>query len=153
MKKSFAFSAITIVAVFALGAIAMHVAPHAADMVPAQQTTVDPGSDTAFAEAENVVNSYLTQHSSFSVNHVCVVGFNHGGDPVAWVLWREGQKAILWEAGENDLSLSRRQLDLRTDIVESEADKQGSTYRETRDWLAALEAECRTRGQQFTIQK
>ena len=76
-------------------------------------------------------------------------------EEVAYVRWREGGKLLEWAGSDADGSIlpvpGSGVLDLRTDIVPSVADLHGSTYRQTRGWLASIERHCAQSGTQATV--
>ena len=76
-------------------------------------------------------------------------------EEVAYVRWREEGKLLEWAGSDADGRIlpvpGSGVLDLRTDIVPSVADLHGSTYRQTRGWLASIERHCAQSGTQATI--
>ncbi len=87
--------------------------------------------------------------------HICVVGYRMPkvNDDLAWIFWKEGNALILWEqrAPGTPISLTRRTLHLDRDIVATEDDLHGSTFRETRAWLHDVLEDCRVNGEPFVI--
>lgn len=89
--------------------------------------------------------------------HFCVIGYERGGQKTAWVYWREGQRLVLWEPAGPDfeskdtLTRSRRDLNLRRDVVATKREVGSSSYRIDRPWLNGLLADCRRRGQTFEV--
>lgn len=108
-------------------------------------------SDGAFADVQSVLHDYVRARSRTRHNNVCVIGYQaRDGSRSAWVIWRGARRIILWEPG-NDLSESRRTIDLRKDVVASEKDLNGSTYRVTRPWVNELVARCAKDGTTLDI--
>lgn len=91
------------------------------------------------------------------VQHFCVIGYERDAQKTAWVYWREGQRLVHWEpAGDgfepkDTLTRSRRDLNLRRDVVATPAEVGASSYRIHRAWLNGLLADCRRRGQTFQV--
>ncbi len=87
----------------------------------------------------------------------CVLGRGQGDTRHAWVIWLSGQRLVHWEpaaAGmdsKQTLVHSRRDLDLRRDVVDGTDRLRGSSYMVDRAWLNRLQAECRQRGQQYIV--
>lgn len=106
--------------------------------------------DPEFKDYLSVAARYIDAQHARRPSHVCVVGIDNEPDHMAWMIWREGRKIVLWEPGENDLALSRRTIDLTKDVVHSNADLHGSTYRVTDAWVNALNAACERHGHRFT---
>lgn len=86
---------------------------------------------------------------------LCVVGYRGPeGAEHAWVLWPERRALILWEptTGHLDnLALSRRWLHLDRDVVLNDSDVAGSTYLVTKAWADRVAADCRDRGDHYSI--
>ena len=87
-------------------------------------------------------------------NDFCIVDYSGEDGPFAWVYWRQANRLILWEPQVEpvaDLTLSRRKLDLRKDVVESRDAVGGSSYIVTRDWLHETLRDCETRGRKVRL--
>jgi len=123
------------------------------------EAAFSPRSDPAFGDATPAITRLLAEtvpHSRGS-QHFCAIGYRGAEGPVAWVHWREGNRLIFW-LGRGDgsdaadaLLRSNRSLDLKTDVVATEADVAGSTYLVTRAWVAAKLADCAAKGDKYTI--
>jgi hypothetical protein len=102
-----------------------------------------------------ILSDFLqTQTMKEGEHHFCIVKFieEEKESPwrYAWVYWQEGNKLILWE-GEDDLTLSRRQLDLKEDTVATDEEVGYSTYLVTEDWVRATIKECDERGSKYVL--
>ena len=94
-------------------------------------------------------------------NHFCIIGYRIRREAqqtqVAYVHWREGSQLILWEPVvegspvENGLIYSRRQWDLRTDVVATNQDINGSTYLISKPWLQRIRTDCAKKGTKFRL--
>jgi hypothetical protein len=118
-------------------------------------------SDRDFGDPSVALLELLRQqkiHSS-KAQTFCVVGYQNSEqtEKRAWVLWSEGHKIILWSGATDPASAktaiarSRRILDLRKDVVASEADIKGSTYLVSRGWVERLSSDCALRGEKYQI--
>lgn len=146
---------------WALGAFASFatVMAVAAQPLPAQTFTVgsEPGFKPVAAALQAYVEAQPTPPAARSRQQFCVVGYGQGDKRHAWVYWHQGQRLVYWEpAGEDieskeTLTRSRRDLNLRRDVVATPAELGGSTYRVDRPWLNALLADCRRRGERHTL--
>jgi hypothetical protein len=106
-----------------------------------------------FSNYNAVVGRYLRQESPHRRARACVVGLrvtqNSG---LAWVIWRGGDKLILWQGGGDvDLNLSNRLLSLRRDVVATDEATGTSTYLTSRPWVAELERKCARYGRYVTV--
>lgn len=118
-----------------------------------------PSSDPAFGDAAPAIRRLLAEATPRPVGpqHFCAIGYRDAEGTVAWVHWREGDRLIFWlgrgdgSAPDDSLVLSNRKLDLKTDVVATEADVAGSTYLVTRAWVAAKLADCAAKGDKYTI--
>jgi hypothetical protein len=111
----------------------------------------DLASDPDFKNYQQVLAAYARKHRPRSDNDFCVVGYlTRDGLKSAWVIWQQKQKIILWE-GQKDLDLSRRTIDLKTDVVPTENDLHGSTYRETQAWVNKVTSLCERSGVKVDI--
>ena len=123
----------------------------------------DPRTDRDFGDPRPALAGYLHAHRHRrTAQHFCVVGYVPGPDSNGKVLrfaqvhWREGGRLILWEGTDpyeprEALKRSRRDLDLRTDVVATDADVGGSTYLVTRAWVRQVLADCAARGRRYTL--
>jgi len=113
----------------------------------------DVRTDPAFAAVETLVARYVrTSGRAERHNRICILGEQAtDGSRSAWVIWRRAHRIVLWEPGNNDLAGSRRILDLRKDVVASDNDLRGSTYRVTRPWVDQLAARCARDGAHVDI--
>ncbi len=131
-------------------------APAALSSRPAQeQTAFSPRGDSGFGDATPALRALVagTEPRPRGPQHFCAIGYRGSEGPNAWVHWREGNRLIFWIGGSSDEALlrSNRSLDLKTDVVATEADVAGSTYLVTRAWVAAKLADCAAKGDHYTI--
>lgn len=118
---------------------------HGAD-APAP-TTFRLASDPAFAHYQAPLLAYLRSQHAPHDWQVCIIGEQAAdGTRWAWVIWPRGQRMILWGGGASTLIGSRRILDLTADVVASEDQLHGSSYRVTRTWVAQQMSRCRRSG-------
>jgi hypothetical protein len=111
----------------------------------------DLASAPDFQNYGQVLKTYAHKHNPRSDNDFCVVGYlTADGLKSAWVIWPQKRKIILWE-GQNDLDLSRRTLDLKSDVVPTENDLHGSTYLVTKTWVTQITDACKRLGTQVHI--
>jgi hypothetical protein len=104
-----------------------------------------------FQDYKRVLTGYAHKHNPKSDNDFCVVGYlTADGLKSAWVIWPQKRKIILWE-GQNDLDLSRRRLDLKSDVVPTENDLHGSTYLVTKAWVKQITDVCERSGTQVHV--
>lgn len=116
--------------------------------------TFDTRRAAGFGDAQVPLRAYLTGRRRAGSQHFCVVGYRQPGGRQAWVHWREGRRLVLWEptgAGREALRFSRRDLDLRRDVVAGEAALAGSSYRVTRAWVAGVLADCARAGTRYAV--
>lgn len=105
-----------------------------------------------FSDYRTPLVDFLKTHEARRINNFCILGEEAlDGTRSAWVIWREGQKMILWDGGSESLAASRRILDMKRDVVPREADVKGSTYLVTRDWVATTKRRCERSGTQVQI--
>jgi hypothetical protein len=106
-----------------------------------------------FSNYNAVVGRYLRQKSPHRRARACVVGHRIAGQrkETAWVIWRGGDKLILWWGGGDDLNRSNRILSLRRDVVASDAAVGTSTYLVSRQWVAMVERKCAQAGRYVTV--
>lgn len=120
----------------------------------AESTFFEIGGDPKFASYRDVVRRYVLEKGKAKKTEICVIGFVAGDSSrAAWVIWRAGRQIILLEPGSDDLTFSRRVIDLKKDVVADEQALKGSTYRVTRKWVADLTGDCEAKGQRMTIQR
>lgn len=133
-------------------------AAHSSRPVPAE-AVFSPRSDPAFGDAEPAIRHLLAEAAPQpkGPQHFCAIGYRDPEGARAWVHWREAGRLILW-LGKGDgsdsaeaLLRSNRNLDLKADVVATEADVAGSTYLVTRSWVAAKLADCAAKGDQYMI--
>jgi hypothetical protein len=111
--------------------------------------TFDVSKDATFANARAMLTDYASMHSKARRNNFCILGVEDDGVRVAWIVWKQANRIILWEGQDLRAINSRRDLDLQKDVVASESQLHGSTYRVTRDWVREIETDCRNRGLQI----
>ena len=119
----------------------------------------DARSSPYFGDATIPLREFLNDRhiSTAKTQHFCIVGYQNTTDGRAWIHWVEGHQIILWWGANNPLGAksaiarSRRVLDLKKDVVPSDADLKGSTYLVTRDWVAQVLADCQARGDKYEI--
>lgn len=90
------------------------------------------------------------------VDAFCIVGYNSpDAGQLVYVYWPRERQLILWDGGNRTDSLirSRRVLDLRKDVVATDADIGGSTYLVTRTWVAQKIADCAAHGRQYRVSR
>ncbi len=111
-----------------------------------------------YGDARPALKTFLAEEPPLAsrTQRFCIVGYR-GESDLAWVHWREGRRLILWEGRvapefkREAISQSRRDLDLRKDVVATEAEVAGSTYLVTRAWVAKTIADCRRHGVRYSI--
>jgi hypothetical protein len=107
-----------------------------------------------FSNYKSVVGRYLRQHSPRRRARACVVGQRvpNQDNSTAYVIWREGDKFILWwGGGDDDLNRSNRLLSLRRDFVATDEDIGTSTYLVSRPWVKLIERKCQKFGHYVTV--
>lgn len=110
-----------------------------------------------FGDATIPLREFLRdRHAHTSkTQHFCIVGYQDNTESRAWIHWVEGQQIILWRGATNPqgtksaIARSRRVIDLKKDVVSTEADLQGSTYLVTRAWVDQILADCQARGEKY----
>jgi len=113
----------------------------------------DLSSDPDFRNYQRVVRKFAHKHRPDAENDFCISGFyTRDNLKSAWVIWRQGRQIILWE-GQPDLDHSRRSLHLATDVVATEEDLHGSTYRVTHAWVEKITAVCEQSGVKVHVSK
>lgn len=112
----------------------------------------DVRKEPAFSQYRAAIDGLLQHTRHQPVNDFCVLGqVADDGSLSSWVLWQQGRAIILWDGSGSPLRQSRRRLNLDTDVVDSESDLQGSSYRVTRAWVAQLTQDCQREGVQVHI--
>lgn len=100
-----------------------------------------------------------------SKQHFCVIGYNqptqdeYQPNQIDWVHWVEGARLVLWLPVGSDSGLppeytllhSKRDLDLKKDVVSTPEKIGGSSYLVDRSWVNAMLADCRIRGERLTL--
>ena len=121
----------------------------AADTEP---TVFKVSDDSDFAKFRAPLVEYLrSRHISHALK-VCILGEQASdGSKWAWVIWPGGKTMILWGGGESTMVASRRILDLKRDVVATEADVKGSTYLVTAQWVSKQKTLCSLYGTQVDI--
>ncbi len=109
------------------------------------EKTFDIASDPDFGKFNRVVTRFAAKHRPGKENNFCILGFSVEGTKSAWVVWREGGQILLWDGGD-DLDRSRRVIHLKSDVVATEEDLHGSTYRVTKSWVDGLTRSCESPG-------
>ena len=91
-------------------------------------------------------------------HHFCIIGYESpDSSRRAWVLWSEAKRISLWEGATDPTSArealiqSRRNIDLRRDVVKDRAALEGSSYRVTRAWVNDLKADCAAKGKHYIV--
>lgn len=118
-------------------------------------------SEPGFRPVRIALEAYLDAQPPGTVpggpQRFCVLGRGEGDARHAWLIWLSGQRLVRWEpaaAGvepKETLLRSRRDLDLRRDVVDSASQLRGSSYLIDRGWLMRLQTECRQRGQHYIV--
>jgi hypothetical protein len=80
-----------------------------------------------------------------------VIGLGGDGYEIAWVIWRSGDRLVLWEENTEGLKHSRRDLSLSEDVVATQAEIGTSTYLVDRQWVNNLERQCAAFGRYVTV--
>lgn len=112
-----------------------------------------------FGDATVPLREFLRERHTHAskTQHFCVVGYQDASENRAWIHWVEGRQIILWRGSTNPrgaksaIARSRRVIDLRKDVVATEADVKGSTYLVTRAWVDHILADCQARGEKYKI--
>ena len=117
-----------------------------------EPVTFKVSEDPQFANYRIALAQYLRSRHVTRGAHACVLGEKSSdGSRLAWVIWPDGHRMILWDGDDSALSASRRILDLRKDVVSTEAQVAGSTYLVTRQWVAQQQERCGRLGISFQI--
>ncbi len=140
-------------------------------VVPADASNSDPDAvifkvyrSQGYVPTKSALQAYLKDRSARSGRHlVCVIGYviKRPTDPVAfkvaWVYWPRGNRLVSWEPAaegfdsSETLIRSRRDLDLATDVVETDADIGSSTYLVSRPWVDMVLNDCKRRGNSYRL--
>jgi hypothetical protein len=101
----------------------------------------------------------LSDNKNERASQFCVVGYAYAGKTVnVWVHWANEERLILWrgnsdpELREQGLTMSKRNLKLGEDTVETADDIKGSTYLVTRAWWQAVAKDCAAHGQRYAVE-
>lgn len=143
------------------GLLALMLAAGSAQAAPGPADTFDVAAEAGYRPVPEALAAYLDDRVARTGTHrFCVVGYRLAGTGgIAWVYWHEGQRLVHWEpagAGfepKDTLLHSRRDLDLRRDVVATARELAGSSYRIDRPWLRRLLADCHQRGRRFTVHR
>lgn len=118
------------------------------------RTTFDIRADPDFSRYRQVLRPLAEKYRAGKPNDFCIVGYKVPSESkIAWVIWKQRNELILWEAGESDVAMSRRRLNLKKDVVGSDADVGGSTYLVTKAWVDRVIADCAANGTQLHLKK
>ena len=113
----------------------------------------DFASDPAFRDYKHVLTEFAHKHRPKAGNDFCISGFyTRDNLKSAWVIWRQGRQMILWE-GQQNLDDSRRDLHLASDVVPTEDDLRGSTYRVTKAWVKRIRVVCEQSGVKVHVRR
>jgi hypothetical protein len=126
----------------------------AGDKNPYHFETFELRGSRYFSNYNAVVGRYLKQHSPHRRALACVVGQRIVGqqNETAYVIWRGGDKLILWwGGGDDDLNRSNRILSLRREVVATDEAIGTSTYLVSRPWVAMVERNCARYGRYVTV--
>lgn len=111
----------------------------------------DIANDEAFAGYRKPLTSFLISRHVHRKTDVCILGETESTSKWAWVIWPGGNTMILWGGGKSSMSGSRRILHLARDVVATDDDVAGSTYRVTKAWVASQKKRCLEYGTQVSI--
>jgi len=116
-------------------------------------------SDAYFGQYESIMKDFVKNYP-FKTNDFCILGVlaSNPKSKIAWVLWLQGNKMILWEGptseNYNPLELSRDELDMKQDVVEgTEKWAEGSTGLVTHDWVQKVTDACNKYGTKVHLDK
>jgi hypothetical protein len=111
-------------------------------------------ADPDFGSYRQVLKPLAKKYRPGRENDFCIVGYRLPEETrIAWVIWKQRNELILWEAGETDLDISRRKLDLKKDVVGSASEIGGSTYLVTKAWVDGLLQDCASHGTRLHLRK
>lgn len=120
---------------------------------------VDPASDPRYANPEPELRHLLLREAANrQVNHFCLLGYRwpDGHDFVS-VHWLEGQMILRWSGdttwadGSLGWELSKG-VDLQTGLVDTDEQRSGSTFLETRGDAEGTLRDCQRHGRQYRIE-
>jgi hypothetical protein len=84
----------------------------------------------------------------------CLLGVEAlDGGRVVWVEWPARHKLFLWEGQDLAETPPRRMLDLRKDVVATDSDLQGSTYKVTKAWVSDIKNACARVGTKISVER
>ncbi len=137
-------------------------APSSAKQTTAVEHWAKIDTATGFRGWREQLQHMADQDKRFPVSHFCVVVASGPAAPPdrmftwAYVNWREA--ALLYtfapsDAPLSDLTTFKAPLDSHKDVVPSERDIKGSTYRVTRAWVRNVERHCASSGIQVVIRR
>ena len=134
-----------------------------AETMPKKTFTVERAS--GFKPVPVALEAFLVKQKAAPGPHsLCVVGYfekKSAASPstkIAWVHWRGGNRLTRWEPAakgfesKDTLIRSRRSLDLTKDVAESAEAVGGSTYLVSRNWVDAINKDCKQRGKTYSIE-
>ena len=108
-------------------------------------------SQKDFLRYEVALREYVAQTTSGKETDFCIVGFAREGIwRKAWVLWPQGDRIFEWGGGESEIT-NPQEINLKTDVVSSESEIQGSTYVVTQEWVSRLRDACNCFGRKVHI--
>lgn len=111
----------------------------------------DVASHKDFQGYEAALREYVAHATSGKEADFCIVGFAR--EQIwrkAWVLWPQGDRILEWGGGESEI-VSNPEINLKTDVVASENEIQGSTYLVTQEWVNRLRDACNCFGRKVHI--
>jgi hypothetical protein len=125
----------------------------AAEPVPLHET-FDIRSDPDFGNYQKILKPLAEKYRPGRPNDFCIVGYQVSAESkIAWIIWKQRSELILWEAGESDVDMSRRRLNLKKDVVGSESELRGSTYLVTKAWVNSVVNDCASHGIRLHLKK
>lgn len=128
----------------------------------ADDITFDIATTPIFSDYQLILAGYLQKQKRKGHHDFCVVGYIHTDNTkTAWVIWKQAGKLILWEPGVATpgvatpdvaaLTQSRRVLDLKHDVVNTDDDVHGSTYLVTKAWVKQIHDDCSRAGVKVSL--
>jgi hypothetical protein len=116
-----------------------------------------------FSPVETSLREYIENQKAVpGPQNICVVVDTKNANEssaTALVYWHEGQRLIYWDqpargvTPSETLIHSRRDLDLRTDVVKNEEDIGSSTYLVSQNWVQSIKDSCNKYGNKYLINK
>ena len=112
-----------------------------------------------YPEPEKRLEVLVRAKGTQKLNHFCAIGYRlPSGLELAWVHWKEGNAVILWDGSADpeyplELALSRRYLDLDTDVVATSEEVGSSTYLVTQAWVKGVISDCEAHGDKFVVSR